>query len=89
MPDPSSQDNQVLSSLLDFFKLKLKESLLPPHLGENPVAIVSLTFVKHLVCGSGKKEQKREMASREPSNIQVSGSRRPGRHHHCFCLELI
>lgn len=59
MPDPS-QDNQVLSSLLDFFKLKLKESLFPLHLGENPVAIVSLTFVKHLVCGSGKKEQKRE-----------------------------
>lgn len=88
MPDPS-QDNQVLSSLLDFFKLKLKESLFPSQLGENLVSIASLNFVKHLVCESGKSEQKRDMASREPSNIQVSGSKRSGSHHQCFWLELI
>lgn len=74
MCDPSHA-NQVLSSLLEFFKLKLKEGFFLPQLGEFPVSIASINFVKHLVCGSGEKDQKWEMGSREPSNIQVSGSR--------------
>ena len=88
MCDPSQADH-VLSSLLEFFKLKLEEGIFLPQLGEFPVSIASINFVKHLVCGSGEKERKWEMESREPSNIEVSGSRGPGSHHHRVWSKLI